>query len=105
MPETFTPTNEWLYRHIVEDSSTAVIYGDANGVIRLWNRGAEEIFGWTAEEALGRSMELIIPEKHRTSQSSISEAPVLFLEGPDTLWAKIEARSIVWQQPGQQPRH
>jgi PAS domain S-box-containing protein len=65
MEKTFTPTNEWLYRHIVEDSGTAVIYGDANGVIRLWNRGAEEIFGWSAEEALGQSMDLIIPEKHR----------------------------------------
>jgi PAS domain S-box-containing protein len=67
MAETFTPTDDWLYRHIVEDSGVAVIYGDAVGVIRLWNRGAEEIFGWTADETLGRSMDLIIPEKHRTS--------------------------------------
>jgi PAS domain S-box-containing protein len=54
MKGTFAPTNEWLYQHIVEDSGTAVMYGDAEGVVRLWNRGAEEIFGWTAEEALGR---------------------------------------------------
>ena len=66
-PETFTPTDDWLYRHIVEDSRVAVIYGDAAGLMRLWNKGAEEIFGLTAEEALGRSMDLIIPEKHRTS--------------------------------------
>jgi hypothetical protein len=65
MPEAFTPTNEWLYRRIIEDSGTAVVYGDTDGVIRLWNRGVEEIFGWTAEEAIGRSMDLIIPEKHR----------------------------------------
>jgi hypothetical protein len=32
MPESLTRTNDWLYRHIVEDSSTAVIYGDTNGV-------------------------------------------------------------------------
>jgi PAS domain S-box-containing protein len=64
---TFTPTNDWLYQHIVEDSRVAVIYGDAAGIVRLWNKGAEEIFGWTAEEALGRSMDLIIPEKHRAS--------------------------------------
>jgi PAS domain S-box-containing protein len=62
MPETFTPTDDWLYRHIVEDSRVAMIYGDAAGITRLWNKGAEEIFGWTAEEALGRSMDLIIPE-------------------------------------------
>jgi PAS domain S-box-containing protein len=66
-PGTFTPTNDWLYQHIVEDSRVAVIYGDAAGIVRLWNKGAEEIFDWTAEEALGRSMDLIIPEKHRAS--------------------------------------
>ena len=31
----------------------------------LWNRGAEEIFGYTAKEALGRSLDLIIPERFR----------------------------------------
>ena len=67
MPETFTPTNDWLYQRIVEDSRVAVIYGDATGIMRLWNKGAEEIFGWTAEEALGQSMDLIIPEKHRAT--------------------------------------
>jgi len=67
MPETFTLTDDWLYQHIVEDSRVAVIYGDAAGIMRLWNRGAEDIFGWTAEEALGQSMNLIIPEKHRAS--------------------------------------
>jgi PAS domain S-box-containing protein len=67
MPETFTPTDDWLYRHIVEDSRVAVIYGDAAGIMRLWNKGAEEIFGWTAEEALGRSMDLVIPDKHRAT--------------------------------------
>jgi PAS domain S-box-containing protein len=56
-----------LYRHIVEDSRVAMIYGDAAGIMRLWNKGAEDIFGWTAEEALGRSMDLIIPEKHRAT--------------------------------------
>ena len=67
MPETFKPTDDWLYRHIVEDTQVAVIYGDAGGIMRLWNKGAEEIFGWTAEEAIGRSMDLVIPEKHRAT--------------------------------------
>ena len=67
MPENFTLTDDWLYKHIVEDSLVAVIYGDAAGIMRLWNKGAEELFGWTAEEALGQSMDLIIPEKHRAS--------------------------------------
>jgi PAS domain S-box-containing protein len=65
MPETFTPTDDWLYRQIIDNSSIAVIYGDTSGVVRLWNKGAEEIFGWTAEEVVGQSMDLIIPQKHR----------------------------------------
>ncbi|BDG02989.1 PAS domain-containing protein [Anaeromyxobacter oryzae] len=54
-----------LYRQIVEGSPDAVILGDREGVIRLWNAGATAIFGFTAEEAIGRSMDLIIPERLR----------------------------------------
>lgn len=65
MSETFTPTLDWMCRHIVEDSHVAVIYSDAAGKMRLWNKGAEEIFGWRTEEALGQSMDLIIPKQYR----------------------------------------
>jgi len=58
-------SHEWLCRQIVEQNRLAIICGDPEGVIRLWNQGAEEIFGWTANEALGQTMDLIIPEKHR----------------------------------------
>lgn len=54
-----------LYRQIVEGSPDAIILGDAEGVIRLWNAGAEAIFGFTAAEAIGQSMDLIIPERLR----------------------------------------
>lgn len=54
-----------LYRQIVEGSPDAVILGDKEGLIRLWNAGAEAIFGHSAAEALGRSMDLIIPERLR----------------------------------------
>ncbi len=57
--------DERLYRQIVEGSPDAVIYGDSKGVIRLWNAGATAIFGFTAEEALGKSMDIIIPERLR----------------------------------------
>jgi len=69
MAETFAPTDNWLYQHIIQESSVAIVYGDANGVIRLWNKGAEEIFGWSAEEARDQSMDLIIPEKHRAAHA------------------------------------
>ena len=47
MHEMFAPTEEWLYRHILEHAHFAVIYADTTGTIRLWNTGAEEIFDWT----------------------------------------------------------
>lgn len=54
-----------LYRQIVERSPDAVILGDAEGIIRLWNAGAEAIFGYTSAEAVGQSMDIIIPERLR----------------------------------------
>ena len=57
--------DERLYRHIVEGSPDAIILGDAEGIIRLWNAAAEAVFGFTAAEALGLSMDLIIPERLR----------------------------------------
>jgi PAS domain S-box-containing protein len=54
-----------LCRRIVEAASEAVIFADRDGLIRLWNRGAELIFGYPATEAIGRSLDLIIPERLR----------------------------------------
>ncbi|OFX20103.1 MAG: histidine kinase [Anaeromyxobacter sp. RBG_16_69_14] len=54
-----------LYRQIIEGSPEAIILGDPEGIIRLWNAGAEALFGFTAEEAVGQSMDLIIPERLR----------------------------------------
>lgn len=57
--------DDQLYRKIVEDSPDAIILGDREGIIRLWNAGATAIFGFAAEEAIGRTMDLIIPERLR----------------------------------------
>jgi PAS domain S-box-containing protein len=55
----------WLFRSIVEGAGDAVIFADRDGRIRYWNAGAASMFGWSAVEALGRSMDLIIPERQR----------------------------------------
>jgi PAS domain S-box-containing protein len=52
---------------IVASMQEAVIYADLNGTIQLWNRGAEAIFGFTSGEALGQSVDIIIPEKLRAA--------------------------------------
>ena len=56
---------ESLCRRIVDECATGVLYASRDGRIRLWNRGCERIFGWTAAEAAAQSMDMIIPEKHR----------------------------------------
>lgn len=43
----------------------AMIFADLQGLVRYWNRGAEEIFGFTAEEVMGQSLDIIIPERMR----------------------------------------
>ena len=67
----------------------AIVAADSDGVIRFWNPGAERIFGYTQDEALGRSLDLIIPERLRqrhweayrrvmqTGQSRYGESDVL----------------------------
>jgi PAS domain S-box-containing protein len=54
-----------LCQTIVDETPVAILYADREGRIRLWNAGAEAMFGFTAAEAVGQSMELIIPEKQR----------------------------------------
>ena len=56
---------DWLCRCIVEGSGDAVLFADREGKIRFWNSGASAMFGWSAVEALGCSMDLIIPERLR----------------------------------------
>jgi len=50
---------------LVADCPDAVIYADAAGKIRFWNRSATRVFGYEAPEALGQSLDLIVPERLR----------------------------------------
>jgi PAS domain S-box-containing protein len=55
----------WLSQEIVTYAPDAIIMADREGIIRLWNGGASTVFGFTAEEAIGHSLDLIIPERFR----------------------------------------
>ena len=54
-----------ILKQIFEGSGDGIIFADAEGKIRLWNVGAERIFGYTESEALGSTLDLIVPERHR----------------------------------------
>ena len=57
--------NASIYKEILEQAPDAILYADHDGIIRLWNQGAERIFGFSTAEALGQSLDLIIPEPQR----------------------------------------
>jgi PAS domain S-box-containing protein len=56
---------EQLCQRIVEESPIGIIFADRNGIIRLWNSGAEALFGYQTEEVLGQTVDFMIPERHR----------------------------------------
>lgn len=52
---------------LVDQSPDAIIFADRDGEIRYWNAACEVVFGFTAEAALGKSLDIIIPEKLRAA--------------------------------------
>lgn len=54
-----------FYRTLVRETPDAIIYADSQGLIAFWNKGAERIFGYPEAEAVGKSLDLIIPESLR----------------------------------------
>ena len=54
-----------LFEAIVEQTPDAIIFADCDGMIRVWNRGAETVFGFSAAEVIGGSLDVIVPERFR----------------------------------------
>lgn len=57
--------NKTMSQQILALAPDAIMFADQEGIIQLWNNGAERIFGHSAEQAIGQSLDLIIPEKLR----------------------------------------
>jgi PAS domain S-box-containing protein len=50
---------------VLRTSSDAIVASDKDGIIQFWNAGAERIFGYTSGDAMGKSLDIIIPERLR----------------------------------------
>jgi PAS domain S-box-containing protein len=62
------PTNgidDNLLAELVHRLADAVVVADASGTIVYWNGAAERVFGWSAGEAVGQTLDLIVPERQR----------------------------------------
>lgn len=74
---------------ILEQIADAVIYADVSGTVGLWNAAATALFGYSAAQAVGQSLDLIIPEHLRRAHWSAYEAAMktgeLKLSGKPTL--------------------
>jgi PAS domain S-box-containing protein len=69
-----SPRHQWrtamsilndLAHLVLTTASDAIVAADRDGLIRFWNPGAERIFGFSSAEAVGQSLDLIIPERQR----------------------------------------
>lgn len=54
-----------LFQAVVEQAPDAIIFADRDGMIRIWNAAATDIFGYLPDEAIGQSLDIIIPEHLR----------------------------------------
>jgi PAS domain S-box-containing protein len=59
------PLADTLADAVLSTRSDAIIGADREGIIRFWNPGAERIFGYSSDDAVGRSLDIIIPERLR----------------------------------------
>jgi PAS domain S-box-containing protein len=59
--------SEERFRSVADSAVDAIVSADSDGCVLTWNRGAEQMFGWKAEEVAGRHLTVIIPERFRSA--------------------------------------
>ncbi len=60
------PLDDHVLAVLVAELADAIVVADAAGTICFWNAAAERVFGWPAADAIGASLDLIIPERQRS---------------------------------------
>lgn len=65
-----------LFQALVEHLADAVIFADREGLIRVWNAGAEAVFGYSAHEVRGRRLDVLIPERLRGAHWAAFDAAI-----------------------------
>lgn len=54
-----------FFEQLVRNTADAVLFADRSGTIQFWNESAARVFGYDRDEAIGRSLDLIVPEQYR----------------------------------------
>jgi PAS domain S-box-containing protein len=65
-----------LSQALIEHLADAVIFADPEGVIQVWNAGAEAVFGYSADQVLGQRLDVLIPERLRSAHWAAFDAAV-----------------------------
>src|SRR5918993_5861544 len=71
------PLDDVTIRHlarVVESSDDAIVSKDLNSIVTSWNRAAERMFGYTAAEAVGKSIRMIIPADRQSEEDAVLAA-------------------------------
>lgn len=65
MSHSRSDSNLEVFRLVVEQAPDAIIFADLEGMIQVWNQAAADLFGFPPDEAIGLSLDIIIPEHLR----------------------------------------
>jgi PAS domain S-box-containing protein len=104
-------STEQVQLHLIELAHDAIIVRDTSGTILYWNRGAEELYGWTSQEARGQVTHLLLQTIFPTSRETVDAlvATGKQWEGElvhickDGRQVVVESRQVLTSGPGNQP--
>lgn len=98
-PSPSAPGNEELVQLIFDSATDYAIFSvDPEGLVTSWNRGAERVLGWTTEEILGRSADVIFPPEDRAAGAAERERAQAAATGraDDERWQQRRDGSLFW---------